>query len=125
NYRGLSLDKATEMLKAADIKYEIVGSGASVIDQVPVSNATVTKKYGKVILYTENISQSDSVTVPDVIGKTAEEANVILTDAGLNILIDGRASSGATVAAQSVPKGGTVPRGTIVKISMRFTEETE
>lgn len=125
NYRGLSLDKATEMLKAADIKYEVVGSGASVIDQVPVSNATVTKKYGKVILYTENVSESDTVTVPDVIGKTAEEANIILTDAGLNILIDGRASSGATVAAQSVTKGAQVPRGTVVEISMRFINDEE
>lgn len=125
NYRGLSLDKATEMLNGAGIKYEVVGSGPSVIDQVPTSGSTVTQKYGKVILYTENETESDMVKVPDVIGKTAEEANVLLTDAGLNILIDGRASPGATVAAQSVGKDTVVPRGTVVKISMRFTEEEE
>ena len=125
NYRGLSLDKATEMLKSAGIKYEVVGSGQSVIDQVPASGSTVTQKYGKVILYTENIAESDTVRVPDVIGKTAEEANVLLTDAGLNVLIDGRASPGATVAAQSAPKDSTVPRGTVVRITMRFTEEEE
>ena len=125
NYRGLSLDKATEMLDVAGIKYEVVGSGTSVIDQVPASGATVTQKYGKVILYTENATESDTVTVPDVIGKTAEEANVALTGAGLNILIDGRASEGATVALQSVPKGAEVMRGTVVTIQMRFTEEEE
>ena len=125
NYRGLSLDKATEMLKSAGVKYEIVGGGTSVIDQVPVSGAAVTQKYGKVILYTENIAESDTVSVPDVIGKTAEEANVALTGAGLNILIDGRSAAGATVAAQSVGKGEIVPRGTVVKITMRFIEEEE
>ena len=77
------------------------------------------------MLYTENAAEPTVSIVPDVIGMTAEEANKALTDAGLNVSISGRSSTGTTVVAQSAPKGAEVARGTVIKITMRFTDETE
>ena len=124
NYRGLSLDAAKAMISESGFVCEVVGDGTSVVDQVPVSSSTLAKG-GKVVLYTENAAEPTVSVVPDVIGMTAEEANKALTDAGLNVSISGRSSAGTTVVAQSSPKNAEVPRGTVIKITMRFTEETE
>ncbi|MBQ0125005.1 MAG: PASTA domain-containing protein, partial [Clostridiales bacterium] len=124
-YRGLSLDAAKAMLDEAGVKYEICGGGASVVDQVPVSNSEISVKNGKVILYTEAPTQSDSVSVPNVIGKSAEEANIALINAGLNVSIDGRTAPGATVFSQSVRGGDVAMRGTVIEIKMRFQSDTE
>ncbi len=124
NYRGLSLDAAKAMIKESGLKYEVIGDGTSVVDQVPVSSSTLSKD-GTIILYTENASKSEVSVVPNVIGMTAEAANKALTDAGLNVSISGRTSEGTTVVAQSVEKNSEVPYGTIIKITMRFTDETE
>ena len=125
NYRGLSADAATAKLKEMGIKYELVGGGQSVIDQVPVSGAKISKDGGKIILYTEKIPQSEYVTVPDVIGKSAEQANIMLTQAGLNVVIAGRHGEGTTVARQSVQSGESVPRGTPVEITMLYREDED
>ena len=124
NYRGLSLDAAKAMISESGFVCEVVGDGTSVVDQVPVSSSMLAKG-GKVVLYTENAAEPTVSVVPDVIGMTAEEANKALTDAGLNVSISGRSSAGTTVVAQSSPKNAEVPRGTVIKITMRFTEETE
>jgi len=124
NYRGLSLDAAKAMINESGLKYEVIGDGTSVVDQVPVSSSTLSKD-GTVILYTDNASKSEMSVVPGVIGMTAEQANKALTDAGLNVSISGRTSEGTTVVAQSVEKGSEVPYGTVIKITMRFTDETE
>lgn len=125
NYRGLSVDAAVSMLNEADIKYEIIGSGTSVVEQVPVSGAMVSRALGKVILYTENTAEKETTTVPNVIGMSAEQANVALSGAGLNVKITGRSSAGATVIAQSIPKDTDVARGTVVEITMRVVSEEE
>ena len=123
NYRGISLDKAKEMISEKGLSYEIVGSGTSVVAQVPASGSKMSKNGGRVILYTESETPSATAIVPDVTGLTAEQANKKLTDAGLNVKISGTTTGGNTVVySQSLPLGTVTPKGTIVEIELRYMD---
>ncbi len=121
NYRGLSLDQAKKSISDAGLKYEVVGSGTSVVYQVPSSGSTMSKDNGKIILYTEDVEENKDAIVPNVVGLTAEEANKALSNAGLNVHLEGATlGSGAVVYSQSIDPSTVVAKGTIVEIEMRF-----
>lgn len=123
NYRGLSLDMAKKAITEAGLKYEVVGSGTSVVNQIPSSGSRMSKDNGRIILYTEDVEESRDAIVPNVAGMTAEKANKALTDAGLNVHLDGATvGSGAEVYSQSITPGTVVAKGTIVEIEMRFMD---
>ena len=82
NYRGLSLDEAVMRLSEAGIRCEIVGSGTSVVNQVPPAKSTISKDNGVVILYTGDAVAEKTSVVPNIIGMTAAEANKALAEAG-------------------------------------------
>ena len=121
NYRGLSLDAAKQSISAAGLKYEVVGNGTSVVNQIPASGSRMSKDGGRIILYTEDVEESRDAVVPNVVGMTAEKANKALTDAGLNVHLDGATiGAGAEVYSQSILPGTVVAKGTVVEIEMRF-----
>jgi beta-lactam-binding protein with PASTA domain len=80
------------------------------------------------MLYTSNEIQTHT-KVPLLVGKTADEANKMLLNAGLNIkILDGKDfvfGKKATVVAQSLTEGASVPVGTIVTIKIMFTDEED
>ena len=126
NLRGSSLDAAKSRLSTLGLSYEVVGSGTSVVNQVPVSGSTMTKKNGKVILYTESTSEKLTAVVPKVIGLSAQAANELLTDAGFNVKIEGATgSTGATGVSQSLPVGTVTEKGTVITIDMRHMDGTD
>lgn len=126
NLRGSSLDAAKSRLSTLGLSYEVVGSGTSVVNQVPVSGSTMSKKNGKVILYTESTSEKLTAVVPKVIGLSAQAANELLTDAGFNVKIEGATgSTGATVVSQSLPVGTVTEKGTVITIDMRHMDGTD
>ena len=123
NYRGLSLDKAKEMIGEKGLTYEIVGSGTSVVAQVPAADSKMSKNGGRVILYTESETPSATAIVPDVTGLTAEQANKKLTDAGLNVRISGTTmGEGTVVYSQSLLLGTVIPKGTVIEIELRYMQ---
>ena len=123
NYRGLSIDAAKQMIGEKGLTYEIVGSGSSVVAQVPASGSKMSKNGGRVILYTESETPSATAIVPDVMGLTAEQANKKLTDAGLNVRISGTTmGEGTVVYSQSLPKGEVIPKGTVIEIELRYMQ---
>ena len=77
------------------------------------------------MLYLGDAKPSDSVEVPDLMGKTAIYATQSLVNLGLNVRIVGSSSylsgTGARVCAQSVAAGTMVPAGTVITIT--FYEE--
>jgi stage V sporulation protein D (sporulation-specific penicillin-binding protein) len=77
---------------------------------------------GSVILYTEAI-ESDMVTVPDLNGYFASDANILLTNAGLNMKVKGGkvANYRALVGTQSPEAGTEVPRGSVVSVEFNYT----
>lgn len=122
DYSGLDVDSAKLEAANRGLRAVIVGSGDTIVRQVPQAGSTVTKDGGKVILYTGGEEPKDTAEVPDVMGKSAEAANRLLINAGLNVSISGATQSNdAVVSSQSVAAGEKVPEGTVVKISMRIT----
>ena len=126
NLRGSSLDAAKSRLGKLGLSYEIVGSGSSVVNQVPASGSKMSVKNGKVILYTEAEAEKLTAVVPKVIGLTAQAANTLLTDAGFNVKIEGATGSpDSIVVSQSLAVGTVTEKGTVITIDMRHMDATD
>ncbi len=127
-YMGLDVETARKNAVMAGLVCEVVGDGKIVTSQMPSAGTAVTKGYGRVVLYTDNQTGKNTVSVPNVEGHTAAGANSALTNAGLSVCIIGGdpAQSGTTyVYSQSIPAGTMVQRGTVVEIEIRHTGLTD
>ena len=130
NFVKKSVEESIEILKENKIEYEIIGNGDTVLQQMPLSGSTIYQKNGKIILYTDTSDETrKSVTVPDIVGKSAEEANKIIMDSGLNIKINGamnfQIGSGAQVVSQYPSSGTVLMYGDVVTIDILYTDEKE
>ncbi|MBP3495468.1 MAG: PASTA domain-containing protein [Clostridia bacterium] len=111
-----------------DISYEIIGNGDTVITQMPLAGSKIYKKTGKIILYT-GMDLERTVIVPNVVGMSPEKANLLLTNSGLNIKIEGstnfKIGQGATVVSQYPSALTTVRKGEVITIKILFSEEKD
>ena len=118
NVVGKTLAEAKERLEQSGFSYKTVGSGETVTDQTPVGGAIVPGN-AAIILYMGAEKPDTLSTVPNVVGKTAEQANVALTNAGLIMKVTGTtASSSGNVHAisQSIDAQTQVKAGTVVTV---------
>ena len=104
---------------------QIVGEGTIVRAQSPAAGTKVESAGAKIILYTDTAERT-TVTVPNVLGKTAVAANELLSNHNLNIRIAGTnnyfSGSGAE-AIDQVPAAGTeVEPGTVITVTFRNRE---
>ncbi len=117
-----TLSEAKSALDALGLNIKIVGSGDTVLKQLPVYGETLSKG-GSVIVYTEETDSSDTVTtVPDFTGMTAGEANTAAYGAGLNIKYSGNTGSNSLHTRaydQDIAKGTEVTIGTTVTVYFR------
>lgn len=113
-------------LRTLGLRTEIIGSGESVIKQIPESD-TKLPKGGTVILYTDDSVVNSTTKVPNVIGKTAEEANQMIINAGLNINIIGDDLEGAvtTIVAQQPEGDSVVEIGSVIDVYFVQPESEE
>lgn len=122
------IDEAIKILKENKVDYEIIGNGEVISSQMPHSGSKIYKQNGKIILYTGK-DESRTSTVPNVIGKTVEEANEILLEKGFNVKIEGASNfkygQGAIVVSQNYAEGTSLSKGTIVTIKVLFTDEKD
>ena len=72
-------------------------------------------------------AEKQMVSVPNVVGKTVEEANRIIVNAGLNISLDGGAVNNANAVAfsQSVEAGTEVSRGTVINVTFMVEGDSD
>ena len=128
NYVGMTVDEAIKAIKSDGLNYEIIGNGDTVISQTPNENSEIYKKTGKIILHTAR-DLDRSAIVPNVIGLTPFEANVLLINAGLNIKIEGASNfaygQGAIVVNQSYSEGTVLKLGSVVTIRILYVDEKE
>lgn len=111
----ITLEEAKKKVEAAKLEYEIVGDGDTVVRQLPAAGNKVLNG-GLVILYTDG-TDSKNVTVPNMVGLTATEANTAAAKAGINIEFSGNTSSaGLKAYKQSIEAGQSVEAGTIVTV---------
>ena len=71
----------------------------------------------------------NSVTVPDVVGMTAQNAIKTLQAKGLNVRIEGTSNyaegEGATVISQKIEVGTSVKYGSVVSITCRYLTDAD
>ena len=84
-----------------------------VVDQVPKPGVSLSKD-SVVVLYDADNSVRTSVTVPDLTGKTAQQATSILKNLNLNISITGS----GTVSSQNPAKDTKVEEGTVINVTL-------
>lgn len=115
DYTGNSLFDVLYDLDAHNLQYEIVGSGNSVVNQMPHGGTTVDEG-SKVLIYVEKgEGETGNKVVPDVTGKTYSEAVKEITAAGLSAVTENEDESGVVVKTDPA-HGITVDEGSEVKI---------
>ena len=116
---------AITTLNTCGLEYEFIGDeNGKVITTVPGAGYTIPKG-GKVIVYMDD-SEKLTVTVPNVIGMTVEQANAAITSAGLNISLSGGAilNSNAKAVTQSIDPDTETYKGTVVEVTFILNDET-
>jgi stage V sporulation protein D (sporulation-specific penicillin-binding protein) len=123
---GQKIYEATTTMLSYGLKAETVGNGETVIKQIPAVGAPIPKG-STVMLYTDDDSLNETVTVPNVLGFSGQVASRTLSNKGLNIKITGLdITETQTKAVRQTPEAGEkVPRGTVVTVEFVSTESLE
>lgn len=126
NYAGYTPEDAKKRIESYGMKCEIIGEGTTVKYTIPEAGSSFSKKNGRVLLFTDNVTPASKVTVPDVMGKTGSVANSILINSGFNVEITGALNyekgQGAEVVYQSVPAGTKLEVGSVITIELRHKD---
>ena len=123
NVVGKTAAEAKEKLESVGFAYKTVGDGTTVTDQTPAGGAIIPNN-ASIILYLGAEKSDDLCTVPNVVGKTASEANKALTNAGLIMKVSGATtvSSGNVHAiSQSAAPGSELEAGSVVTVQFGDT----
>lgn len=118
NVVGQTREAAEKRLADLGFTFRTVGDGDTVTDQTPAGGAIVPGN-ASIILYLGQEKPDTPCAVPNVVGKSASEANKAITNAGLIMKVTGTttASSGNVYAiTQSLPAGTEVAAGTVVTV---------
>lgn len=121
NLVGESVEKVKN--KAQGFTVKIVGNGNTVVSQMPSSNQSMPKG-GIIVVYTEEKSEKQTATVPNLTGLTITEANKAAINAGFNIKIAGTTQGSGQVLSykQSVAPDTTAQMGTVITVYFRSSE---
>ncbi len=115
---GEEVTVAKTKINSSKLSYKVIGNGETVVKQLPEAGNSVYNG-GMVILYTEE-SESQTATVPNLIGLTASEVNTAAATAGINVEFSGSMSSNTILSyAQDIAAGETVSLGQIVTVYFR------
>ncbi|HIW74667.1 MAG TPA: PASTA domain-containing protein [Firmicutes bacterium] len=117
---------AQSLLTNSELRYKVVGSGSTVIKQVPDKGESIPKN-GIVVLYTDEEDLSQTTTVPNFSGMTLAQANVAAANANINIQMVGLGleSGEAKASSQSIAEGTAVPLGTVVEVNFLYQDAIE
>jgi stage V sporulation protein D (sporulation-specific penicillin-binding protein) len=120
NLVGQTVTAAKATLSGDNLTMVQQGSGTKVTAQVPESGRPIPQG-GRVIIYTGDTQVKSNVTVPNVLGLTATQANNAIAAQQLNIELVGNklTDSGVTAYAQNPVAGTKVPLGTVVTVQFR------
>ena len=128
---GMTREEAQQRVKDRGFGCQIVGDGDTITDQTPAGGAIVPGN-ASIILYLGQEKPDTPCTVPNVVGKSASEANKAITNAGLIMKVTGTttASSGNVYAItsgsivvlnQDIEAGAQVEPGTVISVQLGDT----
>lgn len=123
DYTGVSVDEAKTAVEADGFTATVKGSGSTVISQIPTVSS-VLQKGGSIVLYTDSDSQSETVSVPSLIGLSPDEVNNVASAYGLNVSFSGATTSSGTSSSQDIEAGTSVSPGTVITVSFADSSST-
>ena len=125
NYVGMNANTVKKELSLAGISYTVIGDGDVIVSQVPSAGVSISLAESKIYLYTVR-REDDTVTVPNLSGLTASEANISAQSLGLNVkfigVTDREYRDRLTVVKQSLIPGDSVPIGTVIELTVLKTD---
>lgn len=122
NLAGKTVSEARSALSELGLKIKVVGSGESVLSQMPAYSQYIPQG-GVVVVYTDESEEKTKVTVPNFSGMTVSQVNYEAVKLGINVKISGNSltGSGLTAYRQSIQEGKEVECGTTVTVYFRTT----
>ena len=126
DYSGMTAQEAQKALKKLGLTAVVRGEGQSVLGQLPAAGQSVPGD-SQVILYLSQMTEPETVAVPDFSGMNRQQAAVSAGKAGLYILVSGNTeiSPQVTVVAQDIAPGTMVTPGTPIKLKFLDTQATD
>ncbi len=121
---GMKPHDAQAKLTNEGLKIRYEGTGAEIIRQIPQAWQKIPKG-GTVIVFTDETVIESAITIPDLVGLSAQEANIALLDAGLNVELRGVTTNGVPtyVKMQWPLAGGNAATGDVVILTLAKREE--
>lgn len=123
DYTGVSVDEAKTAVAADGFTATVKGNGSTVISQIPTVSSGL-QKGGSIVLYTDSNSQSETVSVPSLIGLSPDEVNDVASAYGLNVSFSGATTSSGTSSSQNIEAGTSVSPGTVITVSFADSSST-
>lgn len=123
DYTGVSVDEAKTAVEADGFTATVKGNGSTVISQIPTVSSGL-QKGGSIVLYTDSDSQSETVSVPSLIGLSPDEVNNVASAYGLNVSFSGATTSSGTSSSQNIEVGTSVSPGTVITVSFADSSST-
>lgn len=122
NVQYYTIEDATTTLEELGFEVKIKGDGETVLRQMPAG--VKIEHGGSVVLYTDQKTEVEKVTVPSIQGLTRSQARETLEYYGLNLIAEGAAAAEEVSYAmddQTYEPGTSVPVGTAVKVTFATT----
>ncbi len=119
--RDVSVADAKAMITDSNLYVTVKGSGDTVVDQLPKPGVMLAEE-STVILYTEELEEEETVTVPNLKGMSVSDAKYTLELRGLNFEVAGAGHSeagGAYAVNQSIEAGEKVAPATVIGVEFR------
>lgn len=123
DYTGVSVDEAKTAVEADGFTATVKGNGSTVISQIPTVSSGL-QKGGSIVIYTDSNSQSETVSVPSLIGLSPDEVNDVASAYGLNVSFSGATTSSGTSSSQNIEAGTSVSPGTVITVSFADSSST-
>lgn len=123
DYTGVSVDEAKTAVEADGFTATVKGNGSTVISQIPTVSSGL-QKGGSIVLYTDSDSQSETVSVPSLIGLSPDEVNNVASAYGLNVSFSGATTASGTSSSQNIEAGTSVSPGTVITVSFADSSST-
>ena len=120
---GKSLADAKAALEGRNLTLRTVGDGDTVTAQIPAAGSSVPGG-SAVVLYMGAEAPTDTVTVPNLVGKSPTAVENALSALGLYVRATGVSAytSSTSAASQSISEGAQVSRGTVIEV--RFINDS-
>ncbi len=123
---GMNLSEARQIISQSGLRCVVEGDGNVVTAQVPNAGVIIARN-GTVIVYTGDARPSNSVEVPNVIGKSFEDAKAIIENAKFQFHAVGieNTTQNAVAQEQSIASGEYATIGSEITVQFSYQNESQ